>query len=192
MIAVVPYIISLGYLVLVIELVFFPVKSPGSTYRILIEKKVNLWVSITALFSNFLVICIILYPLANIFLKWQTLSTSYWMILIGMLFIGTARWLSFGAMIQLRGNRKTLHTNGFFKRTRNPNIDGTITFLIGMWFLMPSTVYFISLIFVFLYLNNRSKIEEEYLSEIFGEKYLKYKNSTPSSVYIWQLKNRMK
>jgi len=184
MIEFIPYFIGFAYLTLGIELVFFPVKSPGSTYRILKGKKTGLLGSILALSSNLLIVGIMSYPLSNLFFNWHSLSTSTWIVIIGMILIVLGRAISFGAMIQLRKNQQRLHNTGFFKWTRNPNIDGTITFLIGMWVLMPNTIYFIGSILVFIYLKNRAKMEEKYLIEAFGEKYLDYKKETPSSIYL--------
>ena len=178
------YLIIIAYLTLVIELIFFPVKSQGSTYRLIREGKGKPLERILAVLSNIFVIGIIIYPLVNLYFNWHLLSTSYWMISFGIILVGIGRWLSFGAMVQLRRNSKILHQDKFFKLTRNPNIDGTITFLIGMWFLVPSTIYFFTSILVFIYLKNRAKMEEKYLIEIFGKKYLDYKNKTPSSIYI--------
>lgn len=179
-----PYLIIFAYLTLVIELIFFPVKSQGSTYRLLKERKGKPLERILAVLSNIFVNGIIIYPLANLYFSWNLISTSYWMISFGILLIGIGRWLSFGAMMQLRRDSEILHKDKFFKMTRNPNIDGTITFLVGMWFLMPSTIYFIGTILVFVYLKNRAKMEEKYLIEIFGTKYIEYKNKTPSSIFI--------
>lgn len=179
-----PYFIVFAYLTLVVELVFFSVKSQGSTYRLLKTRKGNLLENIWAVLSNILIFGIIFYPLSNLYLNWHLLSSSYWMICTGVIFVVIGRWFSFGAMIQLRRNTKILHKDKFFKMTRNPNIDGTITFLIGMWLLMPSTINIFSSILVFIYLKNRAKLEEKYLIETFGKKYVDYKNKTPISIYI--------
>lgn len=184
MINLLPYLIIFAYITLAIELMFFPIKSQGSTYSILKERNAKSLERILAVFSNIFIICIIIYPLANLYFKWHLLSNSYWMIIFGILLVAIGRWLSLGAMIQLRRNSKILHKDKFFKMTRNPNIDGTITFLIGLWFLMPNILYFIAAILVFIYLKNRAKIEEKYLIKIFGEEYVDYKNKTPSSIFI--------
>jgi protein-S-isoprenylcysteine O-methyltransferase Ste14 len=133
---------------------------------------------------NLLVIGIITYPLVNIYVTWHPLSTSSWGIITGLLLVLLGRILSFGAMVQLRKNPEKLHNDGYFKWTRNPNIDGTITFLIGMWVLMPSIIFFSGCILVFIYLRNRAKLEEKFLLEAFGKQYLAYKNGTRSSLYI--------
>lgn len=179
-----PYFIVLAYLTLVVELIFFPVKSQGSTYRLLRERKGKPLERILAVLSNIFVFGIIIYPSANLYFNWHLLSTSYWMISFGIILVGIGRWLSFGAMIQLKRNAEILHKDKYFKMTRNPNIDGTITFLIGLWLLMPSIIYFFASILVFIYLKNRAKIEEKYLIETFGKKYIDYKNKTPISIYI--------
>lgn len=179
-----PYFIVFAYLTLVVELIFFPVKSQGSTYRLLKTRKGKLLENICAVLSNILIFGIIIYPLSNLYLNWHLLSSSYWMICTGVILVVIGRLFSFGAMIQLKRNAEILHKDKFFKMTRNPNIDGTITFLIGLWLLMPSIIYFFASILVFIYLKNRAKIEEKYLIETFGKKYIDYKNKTPISIYI--------
>lgn len=178
------YIIVFSYLTLLIELIIFPVESQGSTFRILKGANINYLEKIILVALNIFVLISFIYPLANLYFKWNLLSTSHWMISIGIILIVFGRWLSMGAMIQLRSDNKILHTDKFFKMTRNPNIDGTITFLVGIWFLMPSIAYFIASILVFIYLKNRSKREEKYLLEIFDKKYIDYKKSTKNSLFI--------
>lgn len=184
MIQFLPYFISLAYLTLLIELVFFPVTSQGSTFRILKGRKTGLIGSILALSSNLLVLGIIAYPLVNIYFHLHSLSTSSWVIITGLILVVLGRVLSFGAMVQLRKNPEKLHNDGYFKWTRNPNIDGTTTFLFGMCVLMPSIIFFSGCILVFIYLKNRAKLEEKFLLEAFGNQYVAYKNRTRSSLYI--------
>lgn len=188
MIVYISYIVVLSYITLAVELMFFPVKSQGSTYRILKEKKISSLKSIYVLLPNVFAIGVILYPLVNLYFKWSPLAHYEWLVFVGIILVSLGRGLSFGAMLQLRRNREILHKDGFFKWTRNPNIDGTITFLLGIWFIMPHVLYLISIVLVFFYLKSRAKMEEIYLLELFGEKYLAYKNITPSSLYIWHQK----
>jgi protein-S-isoprenylcysteine O-methyltransferase Ste14 len=184
MIAFIFYLVIFSFFTLGIELVFFPVKSQGSTYRILKDQKISLLKGACVLFPNLFVIGVVLYPVANLYFKWHLLTSSHWMAWMGVLLIGLGRWMSLGAMLQLRKKRGVLHRDGFFKWTRNPNIDGTMIFLLGMWLLMPNVFFLISSILVFLYLKSRAKIEEKYLMEFFGDQYLEYKNQTPSSLFI--------
>jgi protein-S-isoprenylcysteine O-methyltransferase Ste14 len=180
---IVEYFIGLAYLSLAIELIFFPVKSSGSTYRLLIEQKLGRRKKIQAIIENIIVVTVIIYPIGNLLFKWDNLITSRWMLCIGIFLVIMGRFFSFGAMLQLRNYEDKLQTDKFFKISRNPNIDGTILFLIGMWFLMPSILFLVGMTYVFYYMVSRAKLEEKYLEERFGLSFLKYKSSTKRSIF---------
>ncbi|MGY6561567.1 MAG: methyltransferase family protein [Luteibaculaceae bacterium] len=190
MTALVPYILVLGYLTLAVELIFFPVKSQGSTYRLLKEKKVATLKSLVLLLTNALVIAIFLFPLLNLYLDWMEIKPYNWGIYLGALLLIVGRGISFGAMVQLRKNGYTLQTDTYFKWSRNPNIDGSLLFLVGISLLMGSPLYFGSAVMVFLYLLSRAQMEEEYLEAAFGQRYTDYKQKTPRTILLWLQKHR--
>jgi protein-S-isoprenylcysteine O-methyltransferase Ste14 len=190
MIALVPYILALGYLTLVVELVFFPVKSQGSTYRMLKEKRVDVLKSFGLIVPNIFVVSVFLFPLLNLFLGWLEITFYAWAFYLGTFFLVLGRWISFGAMVQLRKNGYALQTKGYFKWSRNPNIDGSLLFLVGISLVMGSPLYFGSAVMVFFYLLNRAKMEEEHLQATFGKLYTEYKQKTPRSILLWQQKRK--
>jgi protein-S-isoprenylcysteine O-methyltransferase Ste14 len=179
----VEYFIAIVYFSLAVELIFFPVKSSGSTYQLILEQKLNGKDRILAVLINIMVVLTILYPISNLFFKWDNLSRSITMISLGVVLAIFGRLFSFGAMVQLRNNENKLQTDKFFKISRNPNIDGTLFLLIGMWFFMPSILFLTAMPYVFYYMISRAKFEEIYLEEKFGQSFSQFKSTSKRSIF---------
>jgi protein-S-isoprenylcysteine O-methyltransferase Ste14 len=72
-----------------------------------------------------------------------------------------------------------LITTGLYKYLRHPMYSGTLLGVVGFAFVTQSIfISLITLIFYFWIFKERIKYEETILEETFGEKYLKYKESS--------------
>jgi protein-S-isoprenylcysteine O-methyltransferase Ste14 len=111
-------------------------------------------------------------------------KANVWTNYIGILLVISGRLITFGSMLYLRReNNQTqnsfkLHTNGIFKLTRNPGLDGMFLFFVGFGIIFPSLFIWIGLLFYVLYMQFRVKIEEEFLKQLFGQIYYQYMKNT--------------
>ncbi len=182
------YLIVIAYLSLLIELVFFPVKSNASTYRLLKSGEINVFFKqVLTLASNSIIIGVYLLPILNLQLDWWTWNEGIYFMMASFTIIVLGRWLSFGAMWQLIKSKGGSHlqTTSFFKFTRNPNVDGSLLFLIGICILMPSVIFALGIIYSYLYYRSRIKMEESFLIDHFGKEYLTYQYNTRRFLYLW-------
>ncbi|MEZ4838407.1 isoprenylcysteine carboxylmethyltransferase family protein [Flavobacterium sp.] len=188
-----------GYVTLVIELVFFHVPSVANTsnffvknknypkvesaliqtiYRWSFAKKVILLFIPTILVNSyFLFPFFYFYPMADSF---QIFKPAFELQLLGVLFVLLGRAITFGSMLYIRKENKQkndsfkLHTNGIFKYTRNPGLDGMFLFFIGFGLIFPTYISWIGLVGYFVYMLFRVRIEEEFLKELFKQEYTDY------------------
>ena len=71
-----------------------------------------------------------------------------------------------------------LITNGLFSISRNPVFFGMILSLIGLFLITPNSLTLIFLILGYILIQIQIRLEEEHLTKMNGEKYIKYKNQT--------------
>jgi protein-S-isoprenylcysteine O-methyltransferase Ste14 len=71
-------------------------------------------------------------------------------------------------------NSFKLHTKGIFHYSRNPGLDGMFVFFIGFGLIFPTLMSWIGLLFYFIYMLFRVRIEEEFLKEFFQQEYAAY------------------
>lgn len=194
-----------GYLTLLIELVFFHVPSVANTQNFF-QKNNNyvvhgstyiskiygwaMWKKVLVLAVPFFFINIyFLLPFLYFFpdvpgSKWLVFKTNDWLVVSGVLFVVAGRIVTFGSMLFMRRKNKQtensfkLHTNGIFRFSRNPGLDGMFLFFIGFGILFPSFLIWIGLLLYFYYMRFRVKIEEEFLKQLFGDVYLNYSTNT--------------
>lgn len=103
---------------------------------------------------------------------------------LGLLFIILGRIFTFGSMLFIQKENKQkensfkLHTNGIFHYSRNPGLDGMFLFFIGFGLIFPTLLIWIGLLFYFIYMFFRVRIEEEFLKELFNQEYVDYCTKT--------------
>lgn len=104
--------------------------------------------------------------------------------LIGMGFILSGRAVTLNSVLTIRkDNTQTaehfkLHTNRLFGRSRNPGLMGMYGFMFGMWLCIPSMWFLAGLLFYIAYMHCKVKMEEDFLSNRFGDQYQTYLNQT--------------
>lgn len=194
-----------GYSTLVIELLFFHVPSVANTQNFFKKNdhyKVPKSDFITQIYNwsktKKILLLAIPYGLINLYFLTPffyfipayyddlllLFKANVWTNYIGNLLIISGRLITFGSMLYLRReNNQTqnsfkLHTNGIFKLTRNPGLDGMFLFFVGFGIIFPSLFIWIGLLFYVLYMQFRVKIEEEFLKQLFGQIYYQYMKNT--------------
>jgi protein-S-isoprenylcysteine O-methyltransferase Ste14 len=203
--------IILVYAAIFAELVFFPVPSVASTYRLFskspenlekagVRDKVRSW-SVTKKifllfipsFSSVLAYCI---PLVNVFSPsiGNYLFPLYilehdFIVIAGIIFMVAGKGLSGYAMFKIRPDNSqkeddfALKTEGVFMLTRNPISVGMHITLFGLFLAFPSAVLLIG---VLIYMGNmhfRILLEEDFLRQKFHDEYECYFQKTKR--YIW-------
>lgn len=188
-----------GYVTLVIELVFFHVPSVANTSNFFVKNKnypkvesaliqtiyrwsftkkvIVLFIPTILVNSYFLFPFFYFYPMADSF---QIFKPAFELQLLGVLFVLLGRAITFGSMLYIRKENKQkndsfkLHTNGIFKYSRNPGLDGMFLFFIGFGLIFPTYISWIGLVGYFVYMLFRVRIEEEFLKELFKQEYTDY------------------
>lgn len=195
----------IGYLSLVIELVFFHVPSVANTQNFFLKNdhyntsqndlitKIQNWSTIRKILLlvvpmvlvqlYFLLPFLYFFPTINskLLILFEANTVTNW---IGILFITLGRLLTFGSMIYLRKQNKQtgdsfkLHTKGIFRWSRNPGLDGMFLFFAGFGLLFPTFWLWLGLIFYFYYMLFRVRIEEAFLQDQFKEEFNTYLKKT--------------
>lgn len=127
--------------------------------------------------------------LGNFYFRWLDTGFDFFLQIIGLssfIFgIAIAVWVKMvmkdlwnvpAAIDYSRQNK--LITTGPFKFSRNPIYLGILLILFGQAFFFQSFSVFLLIPF-FFYLNRFVLVEEKLLSDVFREKYARYKNNTP-------------
>ena len=194
-------ILSIAYLSLILELVFFSVPSVASTYQLILtdtsDNNVNsrlnkikdwqLWKKLLFLFAPAIVnITVFLFPVFYVvgILKLDIISNKQLSITMGLIFLILGRVITFLSVIQIRKinsskNQQTfLHQKGWFKWSRNPGLLGMYIFIFGIWLLFSHPVFLAGILFYIGYMHFKVLLEEDYLREKFGAEYQTYLNQT--------------
>lgn len=106
------------------------------------------------------------------------------LLLLSTLFTFWSRWV-LGKMWATNAAVKTEHqlvTEGPYRITRHPIYTGILGMTIGSAFSLGEGLIFLGLIFVLLFFLNRIRIEEQLMTQTFGDQYLRYKKSTPQLI----------
>jgi protein-S-isoprenylcysteine O-methyltransferase Ste14 len=188
-----------GYLTLLVELVFFHVPSVANTQNFFTKNNnhqsvnskliqdINKWsfakkvmllaIPMVIIQFYFLVPFLYFYADDNSLL----LTKPFFLLeLIGVLLVILGRVITFGSMLYIRKENKQkensfkLHTKGIFHYSRNPGLDGMFVFFIGFGLIFPTLMSWIGLLFYFIYMLFRVRIEEEFLKEFFQQEYAAY------------------
>lgn len=120
------------------------------------------------------------------FTDWPKIHIGLFTFNLGLFFIFAGALITLGSMKIFGSWRKVigsktnkLNTTGFYKYSRNPQLLGYGTFLLGFTFLWPS-IFAIVCYFVYWYISfSMILVEENHLRKTFGKDYLDYCAKTP-------------
>lgn len=131
------------------------------------------------------------FPLCLYFLPETLLQTvmllsikSFWGDILGLVLIVLGRSLALSSVVKIRAQNSQknddfeLKTGGLFGFSRNPILLGMYLTYWGIFFILPNIV---SLIGFFIYAANmhfRILLEEDFLTHLFGEKFIRYRDNT--------------
>ena len=99
---------------------------------------------------------------------------------LGLAMLLTGRVLAMVTAHTIRRNNEQcgesfyLHTDGLFRWSRNPGLIGMYLFVVGIWVTMPSASLLVGILFYFLYMHFKVCMEEDFLSNKFGDQYADY------------------
>ena len=74
-------------------------------------------------------------------------------------------------------HRTELVRNGVFKISRNPIFVGMMVTLLGLFLIIPNVGTLIALLVGVILIGIQARLEEEYLTRVHGDKYIKYRQS---------------
>lgn len=192
------------YVTIVLELTVFHVPSVASSLNIWKPREEVLkfyskkYASIFQM-ARWKKFCLFILPLGMIYLTYFFPSFLYFespidlmflfqpntiIMLIGLVTMLVGRFITFSSVLTIRkkneqkGNSFTLHTEGGFSKTRNPGLLGLYLFLFGIWLILPSTYFLLGIMFYMGYMHFKVLMEEDFLSNRYGESYAKYLAAT--------------
>lgn len=189
-------IITIFYLSLIMELLFFHTPSVANTHVFFTKDEAVInqynqyqyvfkWSKgkkiILLLIPHFINVLAFFMPLLFIYFSQKTNSTF---ILLGTIIAIIGRLFSFISMLQIRQNNSqkngqfTLHTSGVFSFSRNPIQLGMYVFYIGICLINFKAILALCFLFYFFYNDFRIKIEEDFLEVKFKNLYRQYKLKT--------------
>ncbi|MBD3274537.1 MAG: hypothetical protein GF372_04465 [Candidatus Marinimicrobia bacterium] len=188
---VIPFII-LGYVIQLIELVFYPLPSDFTTYNIIQKQNVGLTKSkpviaililgtIISVVTFLIPGLLILFPEGTSLLHYMKININSFGYIAVFLIIG-------GSLITLIGVLKisyserskkesTLIQTGIFRITRNPITLGLNTVVIGFLLALPSIEMLAGCIIYVLNGHFRVRMEEKQLEQIYGKAFQNYRQS---------------
>lgn len=194
-------IILIGFGTLLLELTCFHVPSVASNVNIIRKKQ-----SVTQLYSErfrglfqfsfvsrlvftmvplFVVYVVFAYPILVIAeLIAGPVRPPGVVVWIGCGLIFSGRLMTFSSVLIIRRQNKQLddsfrlHTDFLFAHSRNPGLLGMYMFMFGIWLVMPSILFFLGIVYYFGYMHFKVLMEEDFLTQKFGESYLNYKTTT--------------
>ena len=197
----VPIVIALAYLSLIIELLFLPVPSVASSraiwqaeqavaegyssaYQRLFrlpkwQKLLILFVPLLGVYGLFLMPVLVLFGVGVItsvtFFEPSALTNA-----VGLAAILLGRYVTLRSVILIRQQHEQqqdpfdLQTGGLFGLSRNPIQVGMYLFFLGIFICMPSVLIFIGWLYYMAYMHVKIKMEENFLRNKFGQRYLDY------------------
>ena len=201
-------IVLLAYISLVIELVFFPVPSVASTYQLTVKArpnskgtqaigqigKISRWngimktiLLVVPAIINILVflfpLFLILNPVVNqkIFFIFDGSWISNG---LGILLILTGRFITIWSVMEIRKKNRQIHdefnlqTKGLFDLSRNPGLVGMYLFILGIFLIFPGLGFLIGIFFYLGYMHFKVLLEEDFLTNHYGDSYIQYKEKT--------------
>ena len=162
---------------------FWPVPSEASTWSLINSKKKISLTQRTALSSVF-VVNLILYTLPLVLAVLALINsvpiTDFLVALTGIAIAIIGRIVTIKGALLLRNNRNNeLVRNSLFKFSRNPISLGMHLTILGMAIFFVEWFLWLGLVFYFINIHYKIKIEENHLRLKFGESYTNYFVSTP-------------
>lgn len=109
----------------------------------------------------------------------QWLGTAF--LIISILFTLWSRWV-LGKMWATNASVKANHhlvTDGPYQITRNPIYTGILGMMLGSAFSLGEGLIFLGSLAVLLFFLNRIRMEEQLMTQTFGEQYLQYMAKVP-------------
>lgn len=197
-------VIGLGYVSLLIELVFLHVPSVASNRSIWSAKQ-----DVVALYSDkfqwmfnlsstlklliffvplLFIYCFFTFPALHLFgiqlvSQPRIFSVNEISNVLGMSCIIFGRLVTLSSVLTIRKDNSQqtefhLHTDSLFSTSRNPGLLGMYIFMTGVWLCIPSIWFLLGLLFYISYMHLKVKMEEDFLSNKFGASYRRYFNQT--------------
>lgn len=77
-----------------------------------------------------------------------------------------------------RNNKTTLITSGVFQKVRNPTYSGLFLICAGSFSIFPTTSFMVWVIVFYISIEFQVRLEEEFLTESYGEQYTRYYQTT--------------
>ena len=196
-------LIILVYLSILIELTILHVPSVASTYQLFyysdttqdgpLMKHVKSWStlqkSLVLFVPTAISICLYLLPLLFVFYpdskSWFGVrSIAFSFQVLGWIVVFSGRFMALFSVLQIRkanpqtNNEFSLKTAGWFSFSRNPILIGMYITYIGWLILFPNWVMTIGFIIYFTNMHFRILLEEDFLSEKFGDQFRNYLKQT--------------
>jgi protein-S-isoprenylcysteine O-methyltransferase Ste14 len=100
-----------------------------------------------------------------------------WILLIASLGWTIAAQAQMGASWRIgidSEHRTKLVRNGVFRISRNPIFLGLMTTLLGLFFVIPNAITFMTFVLGVVLINMQVRLEEEYLKTTHGDEYVSY------------------
>jgi len=100
-----------------------------------------------------------------------------WILLIASLGWTIAAQAQMGASWRIgidSEHRTKLVRNGVFRISRNPIFLGVMTTLLGLFFVIPNAITFMTFVLGVVLINMQVRLEEEYLKTTHGDEYISY------------------
>ncbi len=200
-------IIILYFLSIILEITLIPVPSVASTYQLLfpIEETKNIITSNSLLYTvqnkNLFIkgiIIVIPYILSLLGYCWPLLliishalgwikpfwNNHIYLIILGVFLLLFGRMITLSSALDIRSNNSQkgddfdLKTKGIFKLSRNPIALGLHVGILGMNILFPSWIFLGLTIVYVLNIHFKIILEEDFLKQLFKEKYVQYFHQT--------------
>jgi len=115
------------------------------------------------------------------------LSLLYYLIASSIVLLGRLGSLVYIFKIRKQndqiGDRFSLHTDSIFSYSRNPGLVSLYVSFIGFGLMIPSTFYFLCFAIYIAHMHFKILMEENFLSNKFGEDYSNYIKK--SNRYVW-------
>ncbi|MFZ1042363.1 MAG: isoprenylcysteine carboxylmethyltransferase family protein [Anaerolineales bacterium] len=145
-----------------------------------------IWASVSIIYGALALIITHVFPITQIPDEFYPMFAYVGIVLLG---IGIPFFIISIKAVSKAYNAKKLVTNGVYRTCRHPLYGSWIVFIVpGIAFLSHSWLVFSVPVIMYILLRKMVKEEEEYLIELFGEVYLKYRERIPFVCPIGWLK----
>ncbi|MFT6882455.1 MAG: protein-S-isoprenylcysteine O-methyltransferase Ste14 [Marinoscillum sp.] len=183
------YVVIFIYLSFAIDLLIWPIPSEASTSSLISkERDLATFKSIKGMLLLLFSLIFYLFPLylsMNQFIIAEALLSPTSVVLLGLSLAVLGRFVSLKASQVLRNNHEvSMVSSSVFKWSRNPITLGMHITIFGLIICYNSFILYFGFILYAVNLHGKIKIEENYLADKFGKKYLRYMKKTPRYLCI--------